>query len=123
MPKKGELTGQQEIFCREYVRCGVATEAYRIAYPPKKEKKKGGETADPDDATRKAQTEWEESSRLMANPNVAARIRAIWDAEAADANLYPDGQHAVQVVQTWWNDRYFTPAVASITKPRFVMTW
>jgi len=63
LPKKGELTGQQEIFCREYVRCGVATTAYRRAYNVK------------DDA--KPETHWEQASKLMANPKVRARVEEI----------------------------------------------
>jgi len=63
MPKKGELTGQQEIFCREYVRCGVATTAYRRAYNVK------------DDA--KPETHWQHASKLMAETKVRARIEEI----------------------------------------------
>ena len=79
MTTKPKLTGQQEIFAREFVRCGVGAEAYRIAYPVKGRRRKLDDGAEP---TRKPETEWEEASRLLANPKVSARIRDMWDAEA-----------------------------------------
>lgn len=65
---KPQLSGQQEIFVREYVRCGVAVRAYRAAFNVK-------EDAAPN-------THYEEASRLLAVPKISARIKAIWDAEA-----------------------------------------
>jgi phage terminase small subunit len=67
-PKKPQLTGQQEIFAREYVACGVATKAYRRAYNIK-------EDALPE-------THWQQASRLMASPKVRARVAAIQEEHA-----------------------------------------
>lgn len=72
MPKKGELTGQQEIFCREYVACGVATTAYRRAYNVKEDAK--------------PETHWEHASRLMATAKVRARIETLQD-QAAEVKI------------------------------------
>lgn len=67
-PKKPQLTGQQEIFAREYVRCGVATKAYRRAYNVKEDAK--------------PETHWEQASKLMANPKVRTRIQEIQEKHA-----------------------------------------
>ncbi len=72
MAKRKDLTGQQEIFCRHYVACGVASEAYRQAY-------KVGEGTKP-------KTIWEHASRLMAESKVKARIQELWD-EGTDVTL------------------------------------
>ena len=58
-----KLTGQQEIFCREYVRCGIATQAYRAAYNVRE--------------TTKPESVWPAASRIMAQDKVRARIRAM----------------------------------------------
>ena len=65
---KPQLTGQQEIFAREYVRCGIASTAYRRAYNV------GDDT--------KPETVYPNASRLLANTKVSARIQALQAAEA-----------------------------------------
>lgn len=65
MAKAPRLTGQREIFCREFVACGVASTAYRRAF-------KVGERT-------KAKTVWEAASHLMADAKVSARIQELWD--------------------------------------------
>lgn len=55
-----ELTAKQEAFCLAYVETGNASEAYRRSYEV------GADT--------KPETVWNESSRLVRNPDVAARI-------------------------------------------------
>lgn len=60
MPKTSKLTGQQEIFCREYVACGVAVTAYRRAYRVKD--------------TAKPETHYEQASKYLADPKIRTRI-------------------------------------------------
>ena len=60
------LTGQRENFCREYLRTGVAAQAYRLAF-------KVGANTKPD-------TVWQAASRLLADSKVKARIRELQDA-------------------------------------------
>jgi phage terminase small subunit len=59
-PKK--LTEKQDKFCREYILCGNASEAYRRAYNAK---------------NMKQETIWTKSSELMAKGKVKARIREL----------------------------------------------
>lgn len=82
-PKTPKLTGQQEIFAREYVRLGVAVRAYRLAYPVKGSvgKRARDHVADPN-ATRAPDTEYVEASKLMANPRIAQRIKDIQEKHA-----------------------------------------
>jgi phage terminase small subunit len=71
--KKPQLTGQQEIFAREYVRCGVAARAYRRAYNV--------------GATTKPETVWRKAVEVMANGKVTARIEELTKAAAARAGV------------------------------------
>ena len=64
------LTDKQERFCLEYVRTGVASEAYRLIYS-------AGRMSD--------KQVWEESSKLMANPKVAQRVAEIREEVTAPA--------------------------------------
>ena len=57
-----KLTEKQEAFCRAYIECGNASEAYRTAYDA--ENMKGG-------------TINKKSSELMANGHIAARLEEI----------------------------------------------
>lgn len=59
---KKKLTAKQENFCLKYVECGNQSEAYRYAYSTKNMTNK---------------TVNEESSRLIANPNVSARVEEL----------------------------------------------
>jgi hypothetical protein len=56
------LTPKQEAFARAYLECGNASEAYRRSY---------------DAARMKPTTVNESASRLLGNPAVAARVRAL----------------------------------------------
>jgi phage terminase small subunit len=60
------LTGKQETFARAYVETGNASEAYRAAYIVKSQTK--------------PETIWQESSRLLANPKVSARVAELHEA-------------------------------------------
>lgn len=64
------LMDKQERFCLEYVRTGVASEAYRLIYS-------AGRMSD--------KQVWEESSKLMANPKVAQRVAEIREEVTAPA--------------------------------------
>ena len=66
--KLKKLTGQQENFAREYVRCGIGAEAYRRAYRVR--------------PTSKPETTWRRASELLNNSAVAARISALFDQAA-----------------------------------------
>ena len=57
-----KLTEKQEAFCRAYIECGNASEAYRTAYDA--ENMKGG-------------TINKKSSELMANGHIAARLEEL----------------------------------------------
>lgn len=59
------LTAKQEAFCLAYVETGNASEAYRRSYEV------GADT--------KPETVWNESSRLVRNPDVTARITELRD--------------------------------------------
>ncbi len=59
-----ELTPKQESFCQKYIETGNASEAYRQSY---------------DTETMQDKTIWEESSRLLSNPKVSARIEELND--------------------------------------------
>jgi phage terminase small subunit len=60
------LTGKQETFARAYVETGNASEAYRTAYIVKSQTK--------------PEPIWQESSRLLANPKVSARVAELHEA-------------------------------------------
>ena len=72
LAKQTALPGPQEIFCLEYVRCGVASEAYRHAYKVKENTKKS--------------SVYVNASKLMADAKIAQRIKALWD-EAAEVTM------------------------------------
>ncbi len=55
----GGLTAKQEAFCREYLRCGNASAAYRLAYNAENMRDK---------------QIWEEACKLKASPKVSQRI-------------------------------------------------
>jgi phage terminase small subunit len=57
------LTVKQQAFTRVYVETGNASEAYRTAYVVK--------------PNTKPETIWQESSRLLANPKVSARVKEL----------------------------------------------
>lgn len=59
------LTAKQEAFARAYVETGSASEAYRATYAVKPKTK--------------PETIWQESSRLLANPKVSARVKELQD--------------------------------------------
>lgn len=61
--KAGKLTGQQEIFCREFVRLGVAHRAYRKAY------KVGKNTLD--------NSVYQQASVLLSDPKISSRVQAL----------------------------------------------
>jgi phage terminase small subunit len=66
------LTGQQELFCLEYVRTGIASDAYRVAYNV-------GEKTKPNSVAANA-------SRLMAQVKISSRVQQLWD-KATDVTL------------------------------------
>lgn len=61
-----DLTPKQEAFALAYVETGNASEAYRRSYEV------GAET--------KPETVWSEASRLLADPKVSARVKALHEA-------------------------------------------
>lgn len=65
-----KLTAKQEAFCVEYVRCGNASEAYRVAYGP---------------GRMSAKTIHEKASRLLSTGNVRARVSELQSAIADEA--------------------------------------
>lgn len=75
-----DLTAKQEAFCLAYVETGNASEAYRRAYDVASDSK--------------PETVWQSSSRLLADPKVAARVDEIM-ADAAGAA----GVNAVRVLR------------------------
>ena len=68
----GGLTGKQEAFCREYLRCGNASAAYRLAYNAENMRDK---------------QIWEEACKLKASPKVSQRIGELEEQAAIVATL------------------------------------
>ena len=68
-----KLTDRQEMFCREYVRCGNASESYRLAYPSSQK------------WTEKSI--WNAGSRLLRNTVVSPRIKEIQSSIAEQAKI------------------------------------
>ena len=62
------LTPKQERFCHVYIESGNAAEAYRTAYDVSQDTK--------------AETVWNESSKLLADPMVSARVAELKAAHA-----------------------------------------
>lgn len=73
LEEQKKLTPKQELFCQEYVFCLIGSAAYKKAYPNVK------------DGTARA-----ESSRLLTNPNVQARIKELQDERAKRYNITAD---------------------------------
>ncbi len=66
------LTAKQEAFCREYLRCGNASAAYRLAYNAENMRDK---------------QIWEEACKLKASPKVSQRIGELEEQAAIVATL------------------------------------
>ena len=66
------LTAKQEAFCREYLRCGNASAAYRLAYNAENMRDK---------------QIWEEACKLKASPKVSQRIGELQEQAAIVATL------------------------------------
>lgn len=62
-PRNSGLTPKQEKFCREFIKDGNASAAYRRAYDVK--------------PTTKPESIWQQASTLMSDPNVSSRIKEI----------------------------------------------
>jgi hypothetical protein len=60
--KKKQLTMKQENFCREYLLCGNASEAYRRAYNVE---------------NMKPETIWNEATKMLKNPVISTRINEL----------------------------------------------
>ncbi|QEO58310.1 terminase small subunit [Francisella marina] len=78
-----KLTPQQEIFAQEYVKCGNATQSYKIAYP---KAEKWTESA-----------VWNKASSILRNGKVLARVEEL-KKELADKNLWTR-EDAVKVLK------------------------
>lgn len=70
---KPKLTGQQEIFAREFVRFGVGAVAYRKAFRVR-------ETTKPDSV-------YQAASKLLADPKIASRVEALREQAAKRAGV------------------------------------
>ena len=66
-PQTKPATPKQDKFAREYVKCSDASAAYRLAYSTK---------------SQKPETIWSNAYRLLANTQVASRIK-YWQGQAA----------------------------------------
>lgn len=73
LEKTNKLKPKHEAFCYEYVSCLIACEAYKRVYPNVK------------DSTARS-----ESSKLLTNPNIQARIRELQEERAKRYNITPD---------------------------------
>jgi hypothetical protein len=73
MAKLTKLTGQQEIFAREFVKCGVASRAYRVAYNVR--------------PTTKPESIWQKASSIMAEAKVQSRIKDLTEKAGARAGV------------------------------------
>jgi hypothetical protein len=82
MPKY--LTKQQEKFALEYVRTGVAANAYRAAYNVR--------------PGTKPETVWSSASVVLSNPKVAERVSTLLAGAAASANISA-GQMLIEMEQ------------------------
>lgn len=72
-PSKPKLTGQQEKFCREYVRLGSASAAYRCSYNVR--------------ATTKPESIWTKASLLLSKAEVRSRIDQLQEQAAKRAGV------------------------------------
>lgn len=66
------LTIKQENFCNYYIESGNASDAYRRAYSSKKMKDK---------------QVWEESCKLLSNPNVAQRVKELQEEQKNKSDI------------------------------------
>lgn len=73
MPKLTKLTGQQEKFAREYVRCGIASKAYRLAYNTSEDTR--------------PETIWSSASETLAIPKVRQRVDELTEKAAKRAGF------------------------------------
>lgn len=70
------LTRKQEMFCEEFIRCGNASEAYRLSYRAER---------------MKAETVWNAAYKLMENGEVSARLKQLREAAAKEAQVTLEG--------------------------------
>lgn len=73
MAKLTKLTGQQEKFAREYVRCGIAAKAYRLAYNTSEDTR--------------PESIWSSASETLAIPKVRQRVDELIEKAAKRAGF------------------------------------